>query len=107
MGSMPRGCTQVLIVFNPVSGSGNHRIVDVVQQALSNRGCDISLYLTQSAGDAPRDGTINEVVNGLRGWDNQRYRLALIPAGTVNALAAEPGIDKTPEDIVDTIAAGV
>lgn len=115
--------TQVLIVFNPVSGSGNRRIVEAVQQALSNRGCDVSLYPTQSAGDATRylaayegqldvvavaggDGTINEVVNGLRERDNQSYRLALIPTGTVNVLAAELGIGKTPEGIADIILQG-
>ena len=115
--------TQVLIVFNPVSGSGNRRIVEAVQQALSNRGCDVSLYPTQSAGDATRylaayegqldvvavaggDGTINEVVNGLRERDNQSYRLALIPTATVNVLAAELGIGKTPEGIADIILQG-
>nr|WP_270049629.1 diacylglycerol kinase family protein [Thalassolituus pacificus] len=112
-----------MIVFNPVSGSGNRRIVEAVQQALSNRGCDVSLYPTQSAGDATRylaayegqldvvavaggDGTINEVVNGLRERDNQSYRLALIPTGTVNVLAAELGIGKTPEGIADIILQG-
>lgn len=115
--------TQVLIVFNPVSGSGNRRIVEAVQQALNLRGCEVSLYPTQSAGDATRylaayqgpldvvavaggDGTINEVVNGLRERDNQSYRLALIPTGTVNVLAAELGIGKTPEGIADIILQG-
>ncbi len=115
--------TQVLIVFNPVSGSGNRRIVEAVQQALSNRGCDVSLYPTQSAGDATRylaayegqldvvavaggDGTVNEVVNGLRQRDNQSYRLALIPTGTTNVLAAELGIGKAPQRIADIIVNG-
>ena len=115
--------TQVLIVFNPVSGSGNRRIVEAVQQALSNRGCDVSLYPTQSAGDATRylsaytgpldviavaggDGTVNEVVNGLRQRDNQSYRLALIPTGTTNVLAAELGIGKAPDKIADIIING-
>lgn len=115
--------TQVLIVFNPVSGSGRQALVHEVADILQQQGCAVTLYPTQHAGDATHylqhcegtldivvaaggDGTVNEVVNGLLERDNQSYRLAVIPAGTTNVLAMELGLGKHARQIADVILQG-
>jgi len=112
--------THVLIVFNPVSGSGNLNKVEAVKAALLAKGCAVDMYATQSAGDATRylqnydgpldivaaaggDGTVNEVVNGLRHRANHSYRLAIIPTGTTNVLAAELKFPSSAQRIADII----
>lgn len=94
----------VLIIFNPASGAGNQQKVSAVTQALQDRGAQVEVYLTRCAGDATRylqgytgpldivaaaggDGTVNEVINGLK--LHRSYQLAIIPTGTTNVLAAE------------------
>lgn len=113
----------VLIIFNPVSGAGNRKKVEAVKTALEAKGAAVDLYLTQSAGDATRylqgyggeldviaiaggDGTVNEVVNGLQGRAVDSYRLALIPTGTTNVLAAELAFPSDAEKIADIILHG-
>lgn len=111
---------QVLIIFNPASGKGNVDKVQAVKQLLQQQGCSVELYLTKSAGDATRyleqydgaldiiaaaggDGTVNEVVNGLKGRANGSYQLAIIPTGTTNVLAAELGFPKSAKKIAEII----
>ena len=110
----------VLIIFNPASGVGNRAKVDAVQQALEEGGARVELYLTQCAGDASRflaeyqgeldivaaaggDGTVNEVVNGLKDRPAGSYRLAIIPTGTTNVLAAELKFPQKPKALADII----
>lgn len=114
---------QVLIVFNPTSGSANQALVDAVQRGLQQAGAEVSLYLTRHAGDATGylaaypgeldvvaaaggDGTLNEVVNGLSQRPNQNWRLAIIPTGTTNVLAQELGIRRRAATLVQMILAG-
>lgn len=113
----------VLIIFNPVSGAGNRAKVDAVRQALEEGGARVELYLTQCAGDASRflaeypgdldvvaaaggDGTVNEVVNGLKDRPAGSYRLAMIPTGTTNVLAAELKFPQKPQALADIILRG-
>jgi YegS/Rv2252/BmrU family lipid kinase len=49
------------------------------------------------------DGTVNEVINGLR---PDTPPVALIPMGTANVLAAEIGLSSEPAEIARTIALG-
>lgn len=99
----------VLIIVNPTSGSAKPQAMATVKQALLEAGANVTFYITQHAGDATTylqhytqpldvvavaggDGTLNEVVNGLKSRPNNSYRLALIPMGTTNVLAYELGI---------------
>ncbi|WP_223248663.1 diacylglycerol/lipid kinase family protein [Thalassolituus oleivorans] len=115
--------TYVLIVHNPVSGSGSMPLIDRVIAGLRLEGMAVDYYATQAAGDATRyllaydgeldivlaaggDGTVNEVVNGLVDRDASSYRLALIPTGTTNVLAKELGISRNAAKIVRMIRDG-
>ncbi len=110
----------ILIIFNPASGVGNRAKVDAVIQVLEAAGATVELYLTQCAGDASRflseyrgvfdivaaaggDGTVNEVVNGLKDRPVGSYRLAIIPTGTTNVLASELRFPKKPKALADVI----
>lgn len=105
---------KLLFVFNPKSGMGlikNHllEIVDVMVKA----GYEPTVYPTQTRGDAIRkvkedganydrivcsggDGTLDEVVTGMREADLQ-MPLGYIPAGSTNDFARTLGI---PSDMV-------
>lgn len=105
---------KLLFVFNPKSGMGlikNHllEIVDVMVKA----GYEPTVYPTQARGDAIRkvkedgvhydrivcsggDGTLDEVVTGMREADLQ-MPLGYIPAGSTNDFARTLGI---PSDMV-------
>lgn len=115
--------TEVLIVFNPQSGSGRKALIGQVSDYLRAGGCSVSVYETQCAGDAIRylqsleapldvvavaggDGTVNEVLNGLARRENGSYRLAVIPAGTTNVLAMELGLRDSARQIADVIING-
>ena len=100
---------KLLFVFNPKSGMGlikNHLldIVDIMVKA----GYDPTVYPTQARGDATRkvkedganydrivcsggDGTLDEVVTGLREAD-LHIPLGYIPAGSTNDFARTLGI---------------
>jgi YegS/Rv2252/BmrU family lipid kinase len=111
-----------MIIFNPTSGWRRRRRFEAVLQRLRARGCDFRVHATTAPGDAERlaatadparydvlvvaggDGTVNEVVNGLR---DRRLPLAILPLGTANVLAAELGQTTHPEAIARTIAQGV
>jgi diacylglycerol kinase family enzyme len=89
------------LIANPVAGSGRvARLLRPVMARLRERGCEPRLWLTDGAGDACRyaeriprgadagvfggDGTLIEVINGLRGSD---CRLLLLPGSSGNDLA--------------------
>ncbi len=94
-----------LLIVNPVSGAGLARSeVSVVRRYFAKRGQYLEVRMTNGAGDAERlaregsrsdfdviiggggDGTINEVLNGMRGSGK---KLAIIPWGTGNVFATE------------------
>ncbi len=102
------------LIANPVAGSGRvARLLRPVLARLRERGCEPRTWLTESAGDARRyaeripsgadagvfggDGTLNEVVNGLRGRD---CRLLLLPGGSGNDLARGLGIPMHPLEML-------
>ncbi|WP_246998842.1 diacylglycerol/lipid kinase family protein [Halosolutus gelatinilyticus] len=96
-----------VLVLNPVSGSEDH--ADGVIELAADRGFDVRT--TAEAGDAKRlareaapeadlvgavggDGTVNEVVNGVRAADElETTTVAVVPAGTGNNFAANVGIE--------------
>ncbi|HEY7609510.1 MAG TPA: diacylglycerol kinase family protein [Alphaproteobacteria bacterium] len=94
----------LLIIHNPVAGRRRGGLLARVSALLSAAGVRVATAATNGRGDATRlaraaragtiavaggDGTINEAINGLAG---ARARLALIPLGTANVLAAELGL---------------
>lgn len=105
---------KLLFIFNPKSGMGlikNH-LVDIVD-LMVKAGYDTTIYTTQARGDATRkivesgalfdriicsggDGTLDEVVTGMRQADLQ-VPLGYIPAGSTNDFARSLEI---PSDMV-------
>lgn len=106
----------MLFIYNPHSGKGkiNENLGDIINK-LSKEGYKITIYATQSVGDATSrvneinetdehydliicsggDGTLNEVVKGIIS-NKLNTPLGYIPSGTVNDFARSLGI---PTDI--------
>lgn len=104
---------KLLWIVNPAAGRGEivSRALDCID-VFQKAGYDVTVHLTQSAGDGCRvaqeragefgrivcaggDGTLNEVVTGLMHAD-ARPPLGFIPAGTTNDFAAGLSLPKTP-----------
>src|SRR5689334_18786729 len=91
----------LLVIYNPIAGRRRGGLLARVSTALAAAGVRVTTAATGARGDAARlaraardggtvavaggDGTINEAINGLAGGS---ARLALIPLGTANVLAA-------------------
>lgn len=108
----------LLIIHNPTAGRRRGRLFARVTAALSGAGVRFRTVATAARGDATRiartaragtvavaggDGTLNEAINGLAGAP---VRLALIPLGTANVLAAELGLPDEPAAIARIVAGG-
>lgn len=108
------GERKLLFVFNPKSGKGliKNCLLDIVD-TMVKAGYETTVYTTQDRGDATRkvredganydrivcsggDGTLDEVVTGLREAD-LHVPLGYIPAGSTNDFATTLGI---PNDMV-------
>lgn len=110
--------TPLLVIFNPAAGRGvaaGYR--STVEHQLARSGLAFDFVATSAPGDAERlaqtahtqgygavvaaggDGTINEIVNGLR---HSALPLGLIPLGTGNDLAKMIGL--RPNDSATAIA---
>jgi diacylglycerol kinase (ATP) len=113
---------RILVVANPVAGSGRaRRRARELVAILRRRGHEVDWFLTRRAGDARRraaergpasdcivtaggDGTLAEVVNGLP----EPGAVLLVPMalGTANMLVRELRIPRDPEALADLIEAG-
>jgi YegS/Rv2252/BmrU family lipid kinase len=112
----------ILVVANPISGGreGSRRVRSLVE-TLETRGHAVVLRWTRSAGDAARlareadtgldrlvvaggDGTLNEVMNGLR--DPGKLVLAQLPLGTANLLGKEFGLPRAAPELSTLIEQG-
>jgi len=109
-----------LVIFNPTAGPRRRRRLRATLAALRAKGVSVTMCETCAPGDAERmvraatgcsmivaaggDGTINEVLNGLRARGDD-CTLAIIPLGTANVLARELGLaPDSPEAIAAAIA---
>ena len=108
-GVLPASSRHILAIFNPAAGRNRRRRFDEVVTLLRKEGCTVEVRVTGRRGDAEDmargvspaqvdlvaaaggDGTINEVVNGLRGTG---VALGIIPLGTANVVADEIGLRK-------------
>src|SRR5436309_3125137 len=108
---MTSNLRNALLIHNPNAGNGGagrRQMLDLARRILANGGIEAELVETRGPGDATEmaqraviegrqlviacggDGTLNEVVNGLTGEENERrVPLALLPGGTANVLAKE------------------
>lgn len=111
---------KVQLIVNPIAGKGHGpAIVPAVEGRLRRLGYAPATFVTRGRGDARAyaaslgpdtalilvvggDGTLNEVLNG-----QTRIPLALFPAGTGNAFAADQGIAGTLDALEDLLRNGV
>jgi diacylglycerol kinase (ATP) len=112
---------RILIIYNPISGRRRRGFLEQVLLRLRAGGCVPEVSCTEKRGDAERiaaaaspnyfdaiavaggDGTINEVLNGMT---RSPLPLGIIPMGTANVLAAEIGLDVTPDAVAETLLEG-
>ncbi len=106
---------KVLIICNPVAGSGTAKKIDRAAALLRSWGCRLDIVLTSKRGDAEAlarevrtredllvvaaggDGTYNEVANGL---SLSRVPMAILPLGTSSVLAHEIGLSTRINDAI-------
>lgn len=110
-------------IYNPIAGKGKaQRFRAEIEPSLKSRGACFRFWETGRKRDAVRiareltekgeteiavmggDGTIHEVLNGLK--NPADVRLGLIPCGSGNDFAAAIGIPRTPLGALDTILSG-
>ncbi len=112
---------RILVIANPTAGRRLEARLQAVVLALRSRGCEVRVRSTAKRGDAERfaagvdrkqfdllavaggDGTINEVLNGVRATAPP---LAVMPFGTANVLAIEIGLASSTPSIVETLVNG-
>lgn len=111
---------RLLIVLNPCAGRYRADHIKRITVALQSHGILADIYETRGPGDAITalakltpdfdivvaaggDGTVNEVLNGIRG---SAVILGIIPCGTTNVLATELGLPTKPEAIAALLASG-
>lgn len=109
-------------IVNKYGGTGKAAMTwNIVHSALINRNIVFKAYLTKYKGHASKiaahisslkeddirmvvvggDGTINEVINGIRDFDNIKF--GIIPTGSGNDFARGLKLPKDPEKVLDMI----
>lgn len=107
---------RVRLIVNPIAGRGNSLyLAKRLENYLLTHGASIETVKTHQRGDATLaaaqhsvdcvvvvggDGTVNEVANGL---GDSGIPMALLPAGTANAIARELKIPGNPEKLGELI----
>lgn len=113
-------------IYNPIAGKGkSRRFFDRMKAMLAKKGVPHRFYETHGRGEAREiadrltepagkgdidivsmggDGTLNEVLNGLR--DPSNVRLGIVPCGSGNDFAAIAGIPDTPEGALALLTDG-
>lgn len=108
---------RLLLIHNPVAGRRHQRYLDAVIHALRQQDCELIIQQTAAPGEgenflrrykgtidgviaAGGDGTLNEVLNGIRG---RSCRLGLIPLGTSNVFSRELGLPTGPEQLAQLL----
>jgi len=130
---MLQGIRTATIIYNPVAGGGHARREHDLGRArdiLARAGIEAELRPTSVPGEggplAARaveegaqmivacggDGTVNEIINGLKGghangFADRAVPLAVLPAGTANVLAKELGIPWNIPRAAECIVRGV
>ena len=113
---------RILVIFNPAAaGSARRARLDAIVSRAQALGCAVRVVETTAPGHAEAlarqaqaadidviaaaggDGTVNEVINGLKG---KGITLAVIPLGTANVLADEIGLGRRSDVIAATLAKG-
>lgn len=115
------GRRRVLVIYNPTAGWGRRKRFRKTLRQLTRLGCAVTVRETLAQGEARTfaaegagqgydaivvaggDGTINEAAAALAFTTE---RVAVIPIGTANVLAAELGLPTKPEAIARTIVHG-
>ncbi len=109
----------VLVIANPISGAGRGAdLAKALARELEVAGLRVEVRLTAARGDATNfaaqaqadavvsvggDGTLNEVLRGLR---NPNTPVGVLPIGTANVLALDLGLSADPSRAARTILAG-
>ena len=110
-----------LVIINPTSGQEKAAsFEEMIRDTLEDEYSKLVIRLTEAAGDATifakeaceddfdlivsvgGDGTLNETVNGLAGFDNPPM-LGIVPLGTVNSLARALNLPMKAEKAIELL----
>lgn len=109
------------MIFNPAAGKTRRTKLDAVVNATAALGCMVRVVETTAPGHGEvlareaaldqwdviaaggGDGTVNEVINGIKG---KAIALGVIPLGTANVLADEIGLDRGVDSVARALALG-
>ena len=113
---------KILLIGNPAAGKRQaHSKIRHLQYLAERKGFRMEIFLTKAPGDARRrarsidenlsrlvvaggDGTLNEVLNGLK--NPSRVPIAIFPLGTANVLAKELGLTDDPKAVIELLERG-